>query len=73
MGATISAGLLIAFIHIIVIWDVVAGMKWGYQATVSWVLNGWFSDMPVLLLAIGVLIGHTAWPLKAGPVSPPLP
>lgn len=64
LGAKVTAILLIVVVHLVVTWDVFAGLKWGSQATVSYVLNQWIEEKPILVLAAGILLGHICWPLR---------
>ncbi len=64
LGVKITAAVLLFMIHAIIAWDVVAGMTWGSRATVSAILGDWTRRFPIIVLAIGVLIGHIVWPLQ---------
>jgi hypothetical protein len=63
-GSQVTAIILVLLIHGIIAWDVYAGLKWGKEATVSYVLNSWANERPVICLAFGVLFGHIFWPLR---------
>ena len=52
---------IIAQIIIIAIWDILAFWKGGRDATITHVLRGWAQNSPIIVLAIGVLIGHVFW------------
>lgn len=63
-GSTVTAVFLVLLIHVILAWDVYAGLRWGPQSTVSWVVNKIVEDRPILAVSFGVFIGHVCWPLR---------
>ena len=44
-------------------WDVYAIFFLGPDETVSFWLQSWMRQFPVLGVAVGILIGHLAWPV----------
>lgn len=45
------------------VYDIVAFFFMRAEDTVSWWLQSWFQSFPVLAVAVGILVGHLAWPL----------
>jgi uncharacterized membrane protein SirB2 len=68
-GFVIAAWLL-ANVIAVGVYDVVAFFFLDYTDTVSYWLQSWFMSFPVLALAIGIVIGHLAWPLHRGNGGP---
>lgn len=64
LGSRFTAIFLVVLTHLIVAWDVFVGIKWGPSATVSYVLQNWVREYPIIVFAAGVLAGHVCWPLK---------
>lgn len=64
--------VLVAFAVIsLASWTTVAKL-WGHEGdTVSEVVVGWASNYPLILVGIGVVLGHWFWPMKrARPLYP---
>jgi hypothetical protein len=45
------------------LYDVIAFFFLDPSDTVSWWFQHWFTQFPVLAVALGILVGHLAWPL----------
>ena len=62
IGRNVTARIVLAVVALIVIYDIAAYYAWGVDATVSRVTLGWASDIPIVAVGIGVVIGHLFWP-----------
>jgi len=61
-------GVLIA----VGVYDVVAGALGGHRATVSFVVQAWSQQYPVLTLLAGIVIGHLFWPVAPDRLPVPI-
>lgn len=57
----ILGALLIAHLAMIGAWDLLCYAKGWSDITVSSVLRQWVSDWPLLLLFVGLILGHLFW------------
>lgn len=46
----------------LVLYDVIAALIAGRGATISWVTLTLMRKWPIIALAVGVVVGHIAWP-----------
>lgn len=58
----LTAALVVALVVLAALYDLFAYSRGGYEATISRVVMDAFYGNPVLSLAVGVVIGHLAWP-----------
>jgi hypothetical protein len=64
MNAGFVFALWILFnLAIVGVYDTWAFFFAGVEDTVSYWFQNWFQKFPVLAVALGVLVGHLAWPL----------
>jgi hypothetical protein len=63
--ATIA--ILAAVALSLAIYDVIAVWRGGNGATISEVLLAAGRSYPILVLALGILLGHLFWPQRIGP------
>jgi hypothetical protein len=61
-GSVVTAAVLVILLLSVQVWDVVAVLCYGREATISNVLQGWSRQYPILTLAIGIVLGHLFWP-----------
>lgn len=57
------------------IYDVIAGHFGGHKATISYVIQGWSQQYPILTILSGIVLGHLFWPIAPDrlPLAPPPP
>jgi cytochrome c biogenesis protein CcdA len=58
----ITRAFLVGVVSVVVGYDVLAVMRGGIFATVSWQLYTWAKDEPISAFALGVVFGHILWP-----------
>jgi hypothetical protein len=70
-GVKLTKLSVLGFIAIAIIYDIVIYASAGVDATISRVTLQWASDIPIIVLAPGILIGHLFWPqpIPAKPTS----
>lgn len=54
--------ILISAAFLLAAWDVYAGIRLGYQQTISYDLLTDASKRPIVAFALGVVVGHLFWP-----------
>ena len=54
---------LIVNVFVVGVYDIYAGFFLGPDQSVSYWVQTWLKAFPVLGVALGVVIGHLAWPL----------
>lgn len=64
--------VLLAAVFAIIIYDIVALIKKGYQGTISYQVYVAACRYPIVPFLLGILFGHLFWPNQAGPF-PPVP
>jgi len=52
------------------LYDIFAFFFLSSKDTVSYWLQSWFQQFPVLAVTVGVVLGHLAWPLHRGNGGP---
>ena len=63
MQANVIVALLLLLSFVVVgVWDIYANFGLPPGQTVSWVLQDWSRQWPVLPLVMGLLLGHLLWP-----------
>lgn len=62
-GFWVAAWLLVN-VFLIGAFDLYALYFWDEEQTVSFWVQRWLQQMPVLGVAFGVVIGHLAWPVQ---------
>ena len=67
MTRTITVGILVAVVVLLIVWDVYAYLAGGSQATISRVTLAFAGEHPVVPFLIGVVSGHLFWPQKVKP------
>lgn len=65
--AIITTCIILITIATLIAWDIVAFLKGGSDATISWVSITFFWAHPVFPFAAGILLGHLTW---SKPVQP---
>jgi hypothetical protein len=61
-GRDITKLIVLATVALLIIYDIAAYAASGVGATISRVTLSWSQDIPIVLIGIGVLIGHLFWP-----------
>ena len=60
----VTAWIIIVVIFLLVLWDIYAQCRWGYEGTISRdILQASYAH-PIIPLAAGLLLGHLFWPQK---------
>ena len=60
----VTAWVLFVVVLFLVLWDISAQCRWGYEGTISRdILQASFAN-PIIPLAAGIIIGHLFWPQK---------
>jgi len=54
---------LLGNVLVVGVYDVYAIFHLSQEETVSYWMQSWFRQLPVLAVAVGIVIGHLAWPL----------
>jgi len=54
---------LLGNVLLVGVYDVYAIFHLTQEETVSFWVQRWFRELPVLAVAVGIVIGHIAWPL----------
>jgi hypothetical protein len=62
--------LIVVVVLTLGVYDIVAYVHGGVQATISRVVLGWAHANPVVAFAVGLLCGHLFWPQPI-PQDPP--
>lgn len=65
--AEITGIVLFALLVFIGVYDVWASYTLGRSATVSYVVQSWAIQFPILGVLIGIILGHLFWPV--GPIA----
>lgn len=60
-GKDITKVVVLATVAIVALYDIIIYNVSGVDATVSRVTLSWASDLPIIPLVIGVVIGHLFW------------
>lgn len=63
-GSNCTAVVLVAIIIWAGVWDVIAGLLWGEQATITYVVGQWSKEVPILPILVGIVMGHLFWPRR---------
>jgi len=63
-GRSLTKVIVLAVIASASIYDIVIYAVFGVDATISRVLLGWARDIPIVVLPVGVLLGHLFWPQR---------
>jgi hypothetical protein len=58
----LTAALLVAVIFGVAVYDVIAGLTGGYEATVTSVIQQWQASFPPFSVLVGFVLGHLFWP-----------
>jgi hypothetical protein len=58
----ITAAAFIVMVILVAAFDCYMGLRYGADQTVSAVLQDWGGRFPVLVLIIGLILGHLFWP-----------
>lgn len=61
-GRKLSQFFVLGVTALVIIYDIVIYAVGGVDATISRLLLGWATDIPIIVLIPGVLIGHWFWP-----------
>lgn len=61
---TLTKGLIIVVIILLVIYDFIAFLTGGTEATISVVIIRWSREYPAIPFAVGFLMGHLFWQLE---------
>jgi len=61
-GRDITRHAVLMVIGLLIVYDIAIYSTSGVDATISRVTLSWSSDIPIVLIGIGVLIGHLFWP-----------
>jgi len=73
MQANVIVALLLLLSFVVVgVWDIYANFGLPPGQTVSWVLQDWSRQWPVLPLVMGLLLGHLLWPRGGLPNGLPI-
>ena len=60
----VTAWILIVLVFFLVLWDIYAAYRWGYDGTISRdILQASYAN-PIIPLATGIILGHLFWPQK---------
>jgi hypothetical protein len=59
-----TAWLLVVLTGLLIIYDIYAGVRWGYEGTISRDILVAAYEHPVIAFAAGVLCGHLFWPQR---------
>lgn len=54
--------IVLGVIALLILYDIVVYAAWGVHATISRVILHWASDIPIVVMIPGVLVGHFFWP-----------
>jgi len=60
-GANLTAMSLAVVLALCGLYDVWAGLRWGYDATVTAVVRDASGRWPIIPFGVGVLVGHLFW------------
>jgi hypothetical protein len=61
-GQKLTRLFVLGTVALVTIYDIVIYAASGVDATISRLLLRWASDLPILMLPIGILLGHWFWP-----------
>lgn len=61
-GKALTKLIVLAVIAILIVYDIAIYAFSGVDATISRVALSWSQDIPIVLIGIGVLLGHLFWP-----------
>jgi hypothetical protein len=62
MGSGITKAVVLTSLAILIVYDIAIYAAYGAGATISRVTLSWSQDIPIILVGVGVLIGHLFWP-----------
>jgi hypothetical protein len=62
----ITAAILFAALIAVGIYDLAAQSMYGYDATVTAVIQQWIREYPMLIFVAGYVAGHLFWPPHSG-------
>jgi len=64
----VTALFLVATVIAVAVYDVIAGIFYGDEATITHVVQEWGKKYVLLTIIIGIVLGHLFWPAR-GPKS----
>lgn len=62
MWVAVTKALLVALVLALAVYDIVAYLRGGVRATISRIVLSWATRWPVVVLALGIVLGHVLWP-----------
>ena len=60
----VTAWLLVAVAGLLILYDIYAAVRWGYDGTISRDMLVASLSHPIIAFAAGVLCGHLFWPQR---------
>jgi hypothetical protein len=62
-ASVVLAASFLVLALLVGLWDAYMGYRFGPEYTVSYIVQGWAGRFPILVLLIGLVLGHLFWPL----------